>query len=351
MSAHTSWVSRPFRSDSRSLQLLYWWSSVECARTWSVGASESLHAANSVRAKAKTRRRMPGDVSKITATANPAASQVRHVRSEKRSLLWVSGICDTRGVRRALLLGALVGCSPGAPTGGGLGDPCTLQEPCGAGTVCDYSSVQPTCLDETADPDGDGIPNKMDHCPTVTGGLYDEDGDGIGDDCDRCPIAKPPAVPDQDGDDVDSPCAPDPKTAGDKILLFDGFSGTTLDPRWTAVTPSAWSVEGGELVVRLATQDTQDFISTSVVPEPNLAVQSSYRVDKVEASSTTHIVSALAIDQRPAGVSSLECGVVKSDDGTAGEVVDLETDQSAVSHAAMIGAFDSARLYRNAMEL
>jgi len=252
-------------------------------------------------------------------------------------------------VRRALLFGALVGCSPGAPTGGGLGDPCTLQEPCGAGTVCDYSSAQPTCLDETADPDGDGIPNKMDHCPTVAGGLYDEDGDGIGDDCDRCPIAKPPAVPDQDGDDVDSPCDPDPKTAGDKILLFDGFSGATLDPRWTAVTPSAWSVEGGELVVRLATQDTQDFISTSVIPEPNLAVQSSYRVDKVEASATTHIVSSLAIDQRPAGVSSFECGVVKSDVGTAGEVVDLETDQSAVSHAAMIGAFDSARLYRNAM--
>src|SRR3569833_3948577 len=189
----------------------------------------------------------------------------------------------------------------------------------------------------------------MDHCPTVTGGLYDEDGDGIGDDCDRCPIAKPPAVPDQDGDDVVCLCVLVLLFVVVKILLFDVFSGTTLDPRWTAVTPSAWSVEGGALVVRLATQDTQDFISTSVVPEPNLAVQSSYRVDKVEASSTTHIVSALAIDQRPAGVSSLECGVVKSDDGTAGEVVDLETDQSAVSHAAMIGAFDSARLYRNAM--
>ena len=253
-------------------------------------------------------------------------------------------------MRRALLIGALVGCSPGAPEGGGLGDPCDLQTPCGDGVVCDYTIAAPACIDASADPDGDGIPNSMDHCPNTPGGLYDEDNDGIGDDCDRCPIAKPPAVPEPDGDDVDAPCDPDTHTPGDKILLFDGFGSGTLDPRWTASTPSAWMVQGGELVVRLTTQETQDFITTQVAPQPNLAVQASYRVDKVEAASTTHIVSALAIDQRPAGVSSFECGVVKSDVSTD-EIVSLETDQGVVSHGAMTGAFDSARLYRTASRL
>jgi hypothetical protein len=253
-------------------------------------------------------------------------------------------------VRRALLIGALVGCSPGAPEGGGLGDACDLQTPCGEGVVCDYTLAVPSCIDASADPDGDGIPSSMDHCPDAPGGLYDEDNDGIGDDCDRCPIAKPPAVPETDGDEVDAPCDPDTHTPGDKILLFDGFADPTLDPRWTPTTASAWMVQGGELVVRLAGQETQDFMTTQVAPQPNLAVQASYRVDKVEASSTTHIVSALAIDQRPAGVSSFECGVVKSDVSTE-EIVSLETDQGVVSHGAMTSAFDSASLYRTAARL
>ncbi len=162
-------------------------------------------------------------------------------------------------MRRWLVLGLLVSCTP-TTDGPGLGEPCDLQTPCGTGGVCDYTVDAPVCLDAAADPDGDGIPNAMDHCPNAPGGLYDEDGDGIGDDCDRCPIAKPPAVPETDGDDVDAPCDPDIHTAGDKILLFDGFSSGTLATTWTASTPSAWTVEGGELVVRLGGQDTQDFL-------------------------------------------------------------------------------------------
>ncbi len=254
-------------------------------------------------------------------------------------------------MRSAILIGLLVGCAASSGTGGGqgLGDACdatTLL--CADGGSCDYSSATPTCLDDTADPDGDGIPNKLDHCPTVPGGMYDEDNDGIGDECDRCPIAKPTGVPDPDGDDVDSPCDPDPSTPGDKILLFDGFNGALDTARWTPDVAGPWTVEGGELVVRLPTQDPQTFLAANVVPTPNISVQMSYRVDHVETGSQTHIVSAQMSDVRPAGVAGFDCGVVKSDLGTAGEVVDLETDQSAVSHAAMIGAFDSARLYRSA---
>jgi hypothetical protein len=253
-------------------------------------------------------------------------------------------------MRSALLLGLLVGCSSAGGSGGqGLGEPCDATAMlCAAGGSCDYSSATPTCLDDTADPDGDGIPNKLDHCPTVTGGMYDEDNDGIGDECDRCPIAKPPAVPDRDGDDVDSPCDPDPSTPGDKILLFDGFNGSLDTTRWKPDLAGVWTVEGGELVARLPTQAAQSFLAANVVPEPNISVQMSYRVDKVEPGSQTHIVSAQMFDIRPAGVAGFDCGVVKSDLGTAGEVVDLETDHGAVSQPAMIGAFESARLYRSA---
>jgi hypothetical protein len=205
----------------------------------------------------------------------------------------------------------------------------------------------PTCIDANADPDGDGIPNSMDHCPNAPGGLYDEDHDGIGDDCDRCPIAPPPAAPDPDGDDVDSPCDPDPKTPGDKILLFEGFNAP-LPPTWIGTTPSAWSVEGGELVVRLPTIATEEYMRTSVNPVPNLALETSYRIDKVEASSQTHLVGATAKDTRPAGVASFECAVVRSDVGGLSDIVDLETNQGANSHVTMGAAFSSASLYRSA---
>jgi hypothetical protein len=246
---------------------------------------------------------------------------------------------------RYLLAVVWFGC--GATSSGvTLGGPCTLTEPCAEGGVCDYSAAMPICLDASADPDGDGIPNSMDHCPNAPGGLYDEDHDGIGDDCDKCPIAPPPATPDPDGDDVDSPCDPDPKTPGDKILLFEGFNAP-LGASWIASTPSAWTVEGGELVVRLGGIATEDYMRTIVNPVSNIAVETSYRVDKVEASSTTHLVGTQAKDTRPAGVAQYECAVVRSDVGGLDDVVDLETNQGTSSHSTMGAAFSSASLYRS----
>jgi hypothetical protein len=252
-------------------------------------------------------------------------------------------------VTRYLLLAALLGCK--ATTGSGdaeLGDSCDLKTKCAEGGVCDYTLAAPICIDANADTDGDGIPNSLDHCPDGPGGLYDEDGDGIGDDCDKCPIAKPTGVPDPDGDDVDSPCDPDPDTAGDKILFFDGFNGP-LSSQWTPDPGSvgAWTVEGGELVVRLPTSDSVAYLVTNVIPEPNLSVETSYRIDSLETGSQTHHVSASAIDARPAGVAQFDCGVTRSDI-SADEVVDLETDQASVSHGTMYSAFNTASLYHSA---
>ena len=248
---------------------------------------------------------------------------------------------------RYLLAVVWFGC--GASSGGvTLGGACDLTHPCGPDGACDYSAAMPTCLDGSADPDGDGIPNSMDHCPLQAGGLFDEDHDGIGDDCDKCPIAPPPAVPDADNDDVDSPCDPDPKTPGDKILLFEGFNAP-LGATWIATTPSAWTVEGGELVARLPGIATEDYMRTNVNPAPNLAVETSYRVDKVETGSNTHLVGASARDTRPAGVALFECAVVRSDVGGVADIVDLETNQGATSHSTMGDPFSSASLYRSAI--
>lgn len=242
-------------------------------------------------------------------------------------------------MRLALLL-VLAGCG-----GASLGGPCSTLEPCGEGAICDLTDpAGATCIDATGDLDGDGIPNGKDFCEHAPGGAHDEDSDGIGDECDACPIAKPPASPDPDGDAVDSPCDPDPHTAGDQILLFDGFSDG-LGSNWTPTTAASWVVEGGELVV--SNVPTQDYLRANVAEVQHIAIEASYRVDKLETGATTHLVAVHAHDPRPAGVASLECGVVHADSGT-GDVVDLETNQNIASSNAVGSAFDSAALYQAA---
>ena len=253
--------------------------------------------------------------------------------------------------RAVAVVALLAGCSANTDDGGAaLGEKCDLKTKCASGGVCDYTLAAPICIDANADTDGDGLINMIDHCPDGPGGMYDEDQDGIGDDCDKCPIAKPPAVPDPDGDDVDSPCDPDSDTPGDKILLFDGFNGATLGSNWAPDQTSigAWTIEGGELVVRLPTQGDQAYLTTQVVPDPNVAVQTSYRVDSLATGSPLHSVTTLGIDSRPAGVAQFECGAVKSDTGSQGEVVDLNTDLATVSNPSIVPAFNSAALYRSA---
>jgi OmpA-OmpF porin, OOP family len=92
---------------------------------------------------------------------------------------------------------------------------------------------------ESADRDGDGVPDKLDMCPDVpglksTGGCPDRDGDGIADAVDKCPdvkgLARWKGCPDPDKDhdsvlDVDDKC-PDipglPKYQGCPVPDTDG---------------------------------------------------------------------------------------------------------------------------------
>jgi hypothetical protein len=201
----------------------------------------------------------------------------------------------------------------------------------------------PHCVSDEGDIDGDGIPNGEDFCEHMAGGRYDEDGDGLGDECDPCPIAPPPATPDPDGDAVDSPCDPDPLTPGDRIILFDGFNGDTLDPRWSPTTAAAWTISNGEVTVDLTSVPTEDYLATSVGEATNFALLASYRVDQLTSSSPTHIAAIRATDPRPAGVAQFECSMVHADGGTS-DVVVVQTDQSDSSLPSGSG-FTSATLY------
>ena len=204
----------------------------------------------------------------------------------------------------------------------------------------------PICITGEGDLDGDGIPNLMDYCQHQAGGKSDEDLDGIGDDCDHCPIAKPRATVDPDGDNVDSPCDPDPHEPGDEILLFESFSGATLDARWKPTTASVWKVQGGEVIATAPASGPQDYLTTLVAGKNNISIEASYRVDRIDMGTTPvqHIVALYMSDPRPAGVAQASCGVTKAEGGL-GELVLVETNQGAMNQVVS-GAFESANLYR-----
>lgn len=225
-----------------------------------------------------------------------------------------------------------------------LDGPCSLTDPCDSGQVCDLTAEGGAiCISGSGDVDGDGITNDKDFCQHAMGGAADEDQDGIGDDCDSCPIAPPPSSPDPDGDEVESPCDPDPHTPGDQILLFDGFLNG-LDERWKPTTMGVWSVRPGELIADLSTVNPQDYLQTTVVAKSNTSIQASYRIDRVEASASEHVVSVVLDDPRPAGTANTSCGVKKTDQDSSERVL-VETNQGAMNQLVS-GAFDSARLYR-----
>lgn len=241
------------------------------------------------------------------------------------------------------VLGVLgpLGCSDSATIGNDDG-PCSHTEPCSDKSICDYTADGgPVCIPKAGDIDGDGLTNDKDFCQHQMGGAFDEDLDGVGDECDRCPIAPPRATPDSDADMVDAPCDPAPTTDGGVILLFDGFQDG-LNARWMSTLPSVWSVQGGELKVTLDAIGDQQFLKTNVIGKNSVAVEASYRVDKVEASATQHIVAVYADDPRPAGVAQMQCGVTLA---STTEIVVVETNQGFMN-APTTGAFDSANLYR-----
>ncbi|HEY0192180.1 MAG TPA: hypothetical protein VGC42_13760 [Kofleriaceae bacterium] len=246
-------------------------------------------------------------------------------------------------------LGALGACGSSSSGGGGPGDgeACSATTPCGDGSVCDLTDpAGAKCIDSDGDLDGDGIPNSMDKCDHMPGGMFDEDGDGIGDECDKCPIAKPPATPDTDNDGVDSPCDPNPTTDGEQIVLFNGFNGTALPTGWVA-TPATWSVTGGEAIVVPASDTASNtLLAPLTLSTTHTVVMTAYRVDNV--TSTTEADAAVTAAQHlPLGDTVAQCGGLRT--GTVDQLQVKTSNGSITKEQANL--FDAAGLYKVAMQL
>ncbi|MEO8842340.1 MAG: thrombospondin type 3 repeat-containing protein [Kofleriaceae bacterium] len=146
---------------------------------------------------------------------------------------------------RALAMIALVaGCYDPHPA---EGVPCTDDHTCPSGQTCvgtvclahDPNVDAPHGIDGHITPnddDGDGVDNAVDNCPSVPNAdQANEDGDKFGDACDPCPVEANDLPSDPDGDGVADGCDPHPNTAGDKIVVFEGFANGI---------PTSWEVVG-----------------------------------------------------------------------------------------------------------
>jgi hypothetical protein len=186
------------------------------------------------------------------------------------------------------------------------GAPCDDRSPCPSGQACIASvcggpergtvdagidSDMPDAGPMIADRDGDGVPDASDNCPDVKNpDQGNEDGDMFGDACDPCPIEASNTPSDPDGDGVAGICDPHPNTAGDHIVLFEGFhrgvpgtwqvigtatqvgdevSLTSVAGNHTALVPPIPSMANGTITTSLivdATLGTADAGATVMLP-------------------------------------------------------------------------------------
>ncbi len=233
-----------------------------------------------------------------------------------------------------------------AGCGADLGGPCSVTDPCGGDEVCDLTDpAGPHCVSSSGDDDGDGIRNERDFCQHVEGGAFDEDLDGYGDVCDACPIAPPAVTPDPDGDELESPCDPDPTVAGDRAVVFNGFNDPALPSGWKA--SALWRLVGGEIIV-----EAPAVLESLTVPLPlistHIAILARYRIDAIATGASENAASVVGIDRRPAGVSVISCGASRS--GGTDRVL-LDTDTANVADDFTTSLFDPAGLYRVAAKL
>jgi len=98
------------------------------------------------------------------------------------------------------------------------------------------------------DTDGDGVVDASDNCLTTKNPeQWNEDGDAFGDVCDLCPHIMADQA-DGDGDEIGDDCDPRPGTAGDQLVLFEGFNVPgDLPAPWITLQSGNWTIADGAL--------------------------------------------------------------------------------------------------------
>lgn len=115
----------------------------------------------------------------------------------------------------------------------GLGVRCAVSGDAGCGvTACDSSGTGAACVVSLDDPDGDGVANPCDNCPSRSNpGQEDADGDGLGDACDTCPLLAGAPQTDSDGDGRGDACDNCPSVPNPDQRDVDGDGlGDVCDP-------------------------------------------------------------------------------------------------------------------------
>jgi hypothetical protein len=229
-----------------------------------------------------------------------------------------------------------------------IGGPCDSSNKCADGQICDRTNPGgQICIDANGDNDGDGIPNGKDFCEHMMGGANDEDGDGIGDECDACPIAPPPSRPDSDGDAVDSPCDPDTRTPGDKILLFNGFNAGVAN------AGADWKFQNGEAIVTPSGPGVEEELKLPLATATNhISIYAAYRIDGVAGAATqADAAVASATQGLPMGTSRVQCGGSRS---SGSDAILLKSDSDGTSNQStkpVTNVFNSAIGYRLEQQL
>lgn len=138
------------------------------------------------------------------------------------------------------------------------------------------------------DSDGDGVPDGRDNCPVPNPEQLDEDGDGRGDECDACPFVF--GFDDSDSDGLGDACDPNPMTMGDRMIVFEGFDGSTPEPLFA---PAAWQVRDGARwvfvggVARVTTtgEDIEALAWMGAIASDEITVYARYSIEAIDMTA------------------------------------------------------------------
>lgn len=148
-------------------------------------------------------------------------------------------------------------------------------------------------IDPLLDRDGDNVPDLVDNCADMPNlSQADEDLDRRGDACDNCPPFENANQADADGDGVGDDCDTYPNIPGDRIAVFEGFSGG-LPAAWTKL--GNW-IGTGSSALAMAMGDTE---ATLVVPFTSTVHQTLSGAVTLLAADTVDAAAGL-VDQAPA---------------------------------------------------